>query len=269
MSGGHAGLGTRRLKGANEVIRHQRFPFLTAFSGSLPPMSACDQEDQSENGTYDSGTVFFMIVSLPADAADTICCSIDLVTLALSAWDMGRRNDIHRVARQGEYYTLRIPACLMRAGFLGGSCRRPFFGAAAALAACLAFEEDGLACRPLVLPCAIVSMSMYAIGLASEISGRGGIIDLVPYLRRCPRCSLNLTSCALSARSSSSARYCTRFFSVNVCSLLWVLACAARRRHAAWPESGRLVWHARIQRRQRPRRHRLWMHWLPRQIPRL
>ena len=34
---------------------------------------------------YDSGTVFFMIVSLPADAADTICCSIDLVTLALSA----------------------------------------------------------------------------------------------------------------------------------------------------------------------------------------
>lgn len=33
--------------------------------------------------TYVS-TVFFMIVSLPADAADTICCSIDLFILAVS-----------------------------------------------------------------------------------------------------------------------------------------------------------------------------------------
>lgn len=37
-------------------------------------------------GTYESGTVFFMIVSFPEDAADTICCSMDLVTFALSAW---------------------------------------------------------------------------------------------------------------------------------------------------------------------------------------
>jgi hypothetical protein len=101
-----------------EVTRHQRFPHFTTFSGS------------------GSGTVFFMIVSLPADAADTICCSMDLVTLALSA--------------------LRMWASLMRAGFLGGSCRRPFFGADAALAACLAFEDAGLACRPLVLPCAML-----------------------------------------------------------------------------------------------------------------
>jgi hypothetical protein len=33
--------------------------------------------------TYTSA-VFFMIVSLPADAADTICCSMDLFILAVS-----------------------------------------------------------------------------------------------------------------------------------------------------------------------------------------
>jgi len=95
-------------------IKRQRFPPLVAFPGS------------------ESGTVFFMIVSLPEDAADTICCSMDLVTFALSA--------------------LRMPASLTSAVFLGGSCLRPFFGAAAALAACLAFEDEGLVRRPLVLP---------------------------------------------------------------------------------------------------------------------
>jgi len=79
-----------------------------------------------------SGAVFFMIVSFPAEAADTICCSIDLVTLAFNA--------------------LRMLATWTKAGFLGGSCRFPFFGAAAALAACLAFDDEALAWRPFVLP---------------------------------------------------------------------------------------------------------------------
>lgn len=54
-------------------------------------MSERDQQIQRQKGAYGSGTVFFMIVSFPADAADTICCSMDLVTLALSACDVGRR----------------------------------------------------------------------------------------------------------------------------------------------------------------------------------
>lgn len=58
-----------------------------------------------------------MIVSLPADAADTICCSMDLFILAVS--------------------DCLMEACLTRAVFLGGMYRFPFFGLAAALAACL------------------------------------------------------------------------------------------------------------------------------------
>ena len=57
--------------------------------------------------------------------------------------------------RSRGYDTLRMLASLMSFVFLGGSCRRPFLGAAAALAACLAFEDEGLASRPLVLPWAM------------------------------------------------------------------------------------------------------------------
>lgn len=64
-----------------------------------------------------ASAVFFMIVSLPADAADTICCSMVLFILAV--------NDC------------LMEACLTRAVFLGGMYRFPFFGLAAALAACL------------------------------------------------------------------------------------------------------------------------------------
>ena len=57
----------------------------------------------------------------------------------------------HRVTARADD-TLRKLASLISADFLGGSCRRPFLVAAAALVACLAFDDDGLACRPLVLP---------------------------------------------------------------------------------------------------------------------
>jgi hypothetical protein len=36
-----------------------------------------------DDETHGSGAVVFMIVSLPAEAAETICCSIDLPIFAL------------------------------------------------------------------------------------------------------------------------------------------------------------------------------------------
>ena len=72
------------------VTRPSTFP---TFHGlfRLPNPHERTRSAERQNGAYDSGTVFFMIVSLPADAADTICCSMDLVTLALSACDVGWR----------------------------------------------------------------------------------------------------------------------------------------------------------------------------------
>jgi hypothetical protein len=45
---------------------------------------------------------------------------------------------------------LRMLACLTKATFLGAMALRPFFGAAAALAACR--EEEAFDCNPLVFP---------------------------------------------------------------------------------------------------------------------
>jgi hypothetical protein len=93
-----------------------------------------------------------MIVSFPAEAADTICCSIDLVTLAFNACNEMYFLDAGSYVRVRSHCTLRMLATWTKAGFLGGSCRFPFFGAAAALAACLAFDDEALAWRPFVLP---------------------------------------------------------------------------------------------------------------------
>lgn len=169
-------------------------------------------------------------------------------------------------------------ASLISAAFLGGSCRRPFLVVAAALAPCLAFEDGDLDFKPLVLPWAISLMSrdrvMRPTLLASGIPGKGCGYWVrgrpPPHLRRRPRCCPHPTSCAPSARSSSSARYRTRLSSLDICLLSFLdLACAARSRYPPWPKSGRLVWRARIQRRQRARRHRIWMYRLPWEIPRL
>jgi len=62
-----------------------------------------------------SGATFFMIVNFPEDAAETICCSIDRLILAVKL--------------------LCIAACFTKAAFFGAMYFFPFFGAAAALAA--------------------------------------------------------------------------------------------------------------------------------------
>ena len=111
---------------------------------------------------------------------------------------------------------------------------------------------------------------------ASGNSGKGGIIDYASSPHSVVVLdALHISPLARSARvcrpaqgTVSRAPFMPR---PTFCSPSWIglSACAARRRYPTWPESGRLLWRAGIQRRQRPRRHRLWMHWLPRQIPRL
>ena len=71
----------------------------------------------------------FMIVSLSGDATETICCSIDLLILAVK--------------------DLRMVACLTRAALLGGMYLFPFLGSAAFLV-CL--KDAGFACKPFVFP---------------------------------------------------------------------------------------------------------------------
>ena len=84
----------------------------------------------------------FMIVSLPDDAAFTICCSTDLLILALSACitpfsRVYERMEGVETNREREKKdrgpTLCMVACLMAAAFLGAAIRRPFFVLAAAL----------------------------------------------------------------------------------------------------------------------------------------
>ena len=123
-------------------------------------------------------------------------------------------------------------ASLISAAFLGGSCRRPFLVVAAALALCLAFEDGDLDFKPLVLPWAISLMSrdrvMRPTLLASGIPGKGCGYWVrgrpPPHLRRRPRCCPHPTSCAPSARSSSSARYRTRLFSRHLFTVVFGLS---------------------------------------------
>jgi len=90
------------------------------------PGLICFEDDEDEP----SGIVFFMIVSLPEDAADTICCSIDLLILTVKFFCKA--------------------ACFIKMSFLGGIVLCPFFVLAAA---CRAFRfVDALVCRPFVFP---------------------------------------------------------------------------------------------------------------------
>lgn len=79
-----------------------------------------------------SRLAFFMIVSFPEEAAATICCSMELLILALSF--------------------LCIAACCTAWIFFGGACLLPFFVFAAALAECLAADPDAFCAKPLVFP---------------------------------------------------------------------------------------------------------------------
>jgi hypothetical protein len=83
-----------------------------------------------------------MIVSFPADAADTICCSMDLFILAVSDYIHIMLNKTHKPQIMERKLTCLMEACFTRAVFLGGICLFPFFGFAAALAACL--EDEAL-----------------------------------------------------------------------------------------------------------------------------
>lgn len=113
------------------------------------------------------------MVSLPDEAAFTICCSTDLFILALSAYT--RQQDKKKFSREGKGNEMRLgagwwkevcsegklalcmAACLMLAAFFGATARRPFFVLAAALCACRALLLlPGLLCKPLVVPWTIV-----------------------------------------------------------------------------------------------------------------
>jgi hypothetical protein len=80
-----------------------------------------------------SGATFFMIVSLPGDAAATICCSIDFPIFAVRFCQEDDEPLTSSCYRKNE--TCRVDACLMSAAFLGAIALLPFLGAAAALAA--------------------------------------------------------------------------------------------------------------------------------------
>jgi len=55
--------------------------------GTIDPLLTSMRLRREEKGvTHSSGIVFFIIVSLPEDAAETICCSIELLTFAVSSF---------------------------------------------------------------------------------------------------------------------------------------------------------------------------------------
>jgi hypothetical protein len=107
-----------------------------------------------------------MIVSFPLDAAETICCSIDLLIFAVRFCTGSVSTTCKRLrGLKGRLYAARLAS---RGWFSGEKCyiavkKRgkgltlgamnllPFFGAAAALAACR--EDEAFACKFLVFPC--------------------------------------------------------------------------------------------------------------------
>jgi len=94
----------------------------------------CEAGAEDEEDAFEFSKTVFMIVSLPADAAVAVCCSIDRLIFALNP--------------------LRKAATLMAAGFLGATNRWPFL-----------VEEEVLAGReafclfvwmPLIFPWTII-----------------------------------------------------------------------------------------------------------------
>jgi hypothetical protein len=128
-------------------------------------------------GAHLSVLADFMIVSFPEDAAFTICCSTDLLILALSAYitiqsgctaiRMARQVGIKRMGKKAggvegkRLLAWCMDACLMAAAFLGATVRRPFFVLAAALWARRALLV-GFACRLLVVPWTIDFVALCA-----------------------------------------------------------------------------------------------------------
>src|SRR6266542_2111580 len=55
-------------------------------SGLGPSIPFSHQRGSGRKVTHSTGIVSFIIVSLPDDAAETICCSIDLLIFAVSSF---------------------------------------------------------------------------------------------------------------------------------------------------------------------------------------
>lgn len=100
--------------------------------------------------TNTSGAACFIIVNFPEDAAETICCSIDLLIFALRSWERFLQLSIQPPGRNTA--TLWTEACFTSAGFLGAIYFLPFFKFVAALVG----RRGALLCSPLVLPCTMV-----------------------------------------------------------------------------------------------------------------
>lgn len=99
----------------------------------------------NERKTHASGIVCFIIVNFPEDAAETICCSMDLLIFALRSCELLLK---HLVPPYIYIPTLCTEACFTSAGFLGAIYFLPFFKFVAALVG----RRGALLCSPLVFP---------------------------------------------------------------------------------------------------------------------